>query len=194
MVATASLADSSAISGTWTLDEDGSDSLQAQIDTLKQEYREWSSEHGKINDPNKPDPFQSARKLGEKKWDSSRAGPVSRPSVVVRQMIGAESIKLYVSDRVIVAYDGKIRRRVNPNPNGRVHSATGKGTSKDSIGQTLTYLDGDAVVIETRTNSAERLGERFEVTPDDRLKITTSLYNPSWRRSIEFVRYYDRAN
>lgn len=185
-------ADTGAITGTWALNEGASDSLEKQMNALKQEYRTWESEHGnKEDDPEKPSPFDS-NNIKDKKWDARRSGTVAKPSVAVNRMVTAELIKLYVAERIVVAYDRKLRRLLNPNPLGRVHSAKGYGISKDSIGETLAYLDEDAVVIETRTKNTERLAERFEVTPVDQLKVTTRLYNPDWRREVEFVRVYDR--
>lgn len=186
------IADQKTFNGRWALDKRDSETLASQLDQLKRELRDYAFEHGKISDPDKPDPFSSRRQLSDKEWESKRNGGVGNPSVIVQQMVGARLIKVYMSDQIIVAYDGKIRRRLSPNPNGRVHSATGKGTSTDSIGQTMAYLDAEAVVIETRTNSAERLSERFEITKNDRLKLTTELHNPDWKHSIEFVRFYDR--
>ena len=185
------LAGPDAISGKWTLNDGESGSLKKEISVLKQEHRTWQSEHGGINDPEKPDPFES-NNIKNKNWDSRRGGAVSKPSNVVNQIVTAESLKLYISERFVVAYDGKLKRLINPNPNGRVHSAKGHGISKDAIGETLAYVDEDAIVIETRTKSAERLAERFEVTPVDQLKVITRLYNPDWRREVEFVRMYDR--
>jgi hypothetical protein len=186
-------ADEKALNGRWALDKRNSENLASQLDELKRELRDFSYEHGKIGDPDKPDPFTSRRQLSDKEWETKRNGGVGNPSVIVQQMVDAKSLKVYVSEQIIVAYDGKIRRRISPNPNGRVHSATGAGTSTDSIGQTMAYLEADAVVIETRTNSAERLFERFELTKNDQLKLTTELHNPEWKHSVEFVRFYDRA-
>ena len=185
------LAGPDAISGKWTLNDVDSGSLKKEISVLKQEHRTWESDHGAINDPEKPDPFAS-NNIKNKNWDSRRGGAVSKPSNAVNQIVTAESIKLYISERIVVAYDGKLKRLISPNPNGRVYSAKGHGISKDAIGETLAYVDEDAIVIETRTKSAERLAERFEVTPVDQLKVTTRLYNPDWRREVEFVRVYDR--
>ncbi len=181
-----------AITGTWALNEDASDSLEKQMNDLKQEHRLFESEHGdKEEDSGKPSPFDN-NNLKNKKWADRRSGPVPKPSIAVNRMVTAELIKLYISERIVVAYDGKLRRLINPNPLGRVHSAKGLGISKDAIGETLAYMDEDAVVIETRTKSTERLAERFEVTPVDQLKVTTRLFNPDWRREVEFVRVYDR--
>ena len=192
-IAPCTSADIGLITGTWTLNEGASDSLEEQMNDLKQEHRKFESDHGtKEDDPEKPSPFDG-NNLKNKKWDDRRSGAVSRPSVAVNRMTTAELIKLYVSERIIVAYDGKLRRLINPNPLGRVHSAKGKGISEDSVGETLAYIDEDAVVIETRTKSTERLAERFEVTPVDQLKVTTRLHNPDWRREVEFVRLYDRS-
>lgn len=184
-------ADSSALTGRWSLDKDTSGALSDEINQLKQEHRLRSSQYGSINDPDKPDPF-SSRSRNAENYDTRPSGPVANASATVRRMVSAKSLKLYVSDRIVVAYDGKLKRLITPNPNGRVHSASGKGTSRDAIGDTLAYIENDAIVIETRTKSAERLTERFELTGEDRLKVTTSLKNPDWRREIEFVRFYDR--
>ncbi|TDJ60004.1 MAG: hypothetical protein E2O36_08215 [Proteobacteria bacterium] len=183
-------ADPSAISGSWSLDVDASGTVRAEINQLKRDHRDYTNAHSKIGDPNKPDPFASRRT--NKEWDSRPGGPVANASITVRQMVAAESLKLYVSERIIIAYDRKLKRLISPNPNGRVHSATGKGVSSDAVGETLAYFDGDAIVIETRTKIAERLVERFELTPSDQLKVTINLKNPQWRRKIEFVRFFNR--
>jgi hypothetical protein len=188
-------ADSSKFNGRWTLNKDDSETLAQQLNELKQEIRDFSYDHGKISDPDKPDPFDSRRQVGDKEWETRRNGGVVNPTKMVRLMVEAKSLKVYISDQVIVAYDnGKVKRRIDPNPKGRVHSATGKGTSKDTIGTTMAYLDADAVVIETFTNSAERLMERLEISRNNQLKLTTELRNPQWKHSITFVRMYDRAS
>lgn len=184
-------ADLSTLSGNWILDEDASDTLAAEVNQLKTEERDYQSEYGSSDNNEKPDPF-GKRRFGDKDWQTRRSGLVSAASVVVRQMLQSTAIKLYVADRIVVSYDGKVKRLVNPNPAGRVYSATGKGVSKDAVGQTLAYLDEQSFVIETRTNSAERMAERFELTDDDTLKITATLKNPEWRREVEFVRYFTR--
>lgn len=189
--APAHAADLSALSGNWVLDEDASATLDTEVNILKTEERDYQSEYGSSDNNEKPDPF-GKRRFGDKDWQTRRSGLVSAASVVVRQMLQSEAIKLYVADRIVVSYDGKVKRLVNPNPAGRVYSATGKGVSTDAVGQTLAYLDAAAFVIETRTNSAERLSERFELTDDGTLKITAKLKNPEWRREVEFVRYFVR--
>ncbi|MFT4564725.1 MAG: hypothetical protein ACI9BW_004495 [Gammaproteobacteria bacterium] len=187
-------AGASDISGSWTLNKDDSEKLEKQLDKLKLEIRDYAYDHGKISDPDKPDPFENRRKVGDKEWETRRNGGVVNPSVIVRHMVEAKSLKVHISERIIVAYDGKVRRRINPNPNGRVHSAKGKGTSKDTVGTTMAYLDADAVVIETLTNSAERLVERLEISRGNQLKLTTVLHNPQWKHSVTFVRMYDRTS
>ena len=184
-------ADTDALSGSWALDETHSQALEDQIKDLRQEERDFKTEHGGINDPEKPKPFEG-RKFGDKEWESRRVGLVANASVNVTTMVESETIKLYFSERVIVSYDGELRRRLNPNPAGRVYSATGRGVSKDAIGETLAYLEDGAFVIETRTTSAERLIERFELSEPDEMKVTIRLKNPDWRREVEFIRYFTR--
>jgi hypothetical protein len=189
--APASAADLSALSGNWILNEDASATLVSEVNLLKTEERDYQSEYGTADENEKPDPF-GKRRFGDEDWKTRRGGLVSSASVVVRQILQSETIKLYVADRIVVSYGGKVKRLVNPNPAGRVYSATGKGVSTDAIGQTLAYIDEAAFVIETRTNSAERMSERFELTDDDALKITATLKNPEWRREVKFVRYFVR--
>ncbi len=184
-------ADLSELSGNWILNETASDTLAAEVNQLKTEERDYQSEHGSSDGNEKPDPF-GKRRFGDKDWQTRRSGLVSSASVVARQMLQCTAIKLYVADRIVVSYDGKVKRLVNPNPAGRVYSATGKGVSKDAVGQTLAYLEETSFVIETRTNSAERMPERFELNDDGALKLTATLKNPEWRREIEFVRYFVR--
>lgn len=183
--------DLSALSGNWILDEDASGTLAVETNRLKTEERDYQSEYGSSENGEKPDPF-GKRRYGDKDWQTRRSGLVSNASVVVRQMLECTELKLYVADRIVVSYDGKVKRLINPNPAGRVYSATGKGVSTDTVGQTLAYLDDASFVIETRTNAAERMAERFALTDEDKLKITVSLKNPEWRREIEFVRYFVR--
>ncbi len=185
-------ADVDALSGTWIINENESNSLKRQMNALKQEYRDWKDGQDKDDDdPEKPSPFDS-NDLRKKGYDSRRGGTVAKPSVAVNRIVTAEKIRLYISERIIVAYDGKLKRLISPNPLGRVHSAKGRGISKDAIGETLAYLEDDAVVIETRTKITERLTERFEMSSTGQLKVMIRLYNPDWRREIEFVRMYDR--
>lgn len=185
-------ADVDALSGTWIINENDSDSLKTQMNALKQEYRDWKDDQDKDDDdPEKPSPFDrnDLRKQG---YETRRGGSVAKPSVAVNRIVTAEQIRLYISERIIVAYDGKLKRLISPNPLGRVHSAKGRGISKDATGETLAYLENDTVVIETRTKITERLTERFEMSSTGQLKVMTRLYNPDWRREIEFVRMYDR--
>jgi len=184
-------ADLAQLTGTWLLDEDASGTLESEVNQLKQETRDYAVEHGGINDPDKPDPF-GKRRYGDQDWERRRTGLVTSASIAARQMLQTESLKLYIGDRIILSYDGKLKRRVSPNPSGRVYSATGKGISQDTVGQTLAYLEEDALVIETRTNSAEFLVERFEPTDTGELKVTAKVKNPEWRREVEFVRYFLR--
>lgn len=184
-------ADLSELSGNWVLNEDASGTLVAEVNQLKTEERDYQDEYGSSDGNEKPDPF-GKRRFGDKDWQTRRSGLVSSASVVTRQMLQCTALKLYVADRIVISYDGKVKRLVNPNPAGRVYSATGKGVSKDAIGQTLAYLEEASFVIETRTNSAERMTERFELNDDGALKITATLKNPEWRREIEFVRFFVR--
>ena len=177
-LAASGLADPGGLSGTWLLDEGKSGQLGDEIGQLKQEYREWASEHGGINDPDKPSPFEDQRKSDKHNWDSRRAGTVANASVTANRMVSAKALKLYVSDRIVISYDGKLKRLIIPNPAGRVISASGKGIYEDAIGETLAYLDDGALMVETRTHAAERVVERFERTPDDQLKETISIKNP----------------
>jgi phage I-like protein len=86
-------AGSPAINGRWTLNDDDSETLAKQINKLKQEVRDFSYDHGTISDPDKPDPFDNRRSVGDKEWETRRNGGVVNPSVTVRHMVEAESLK-----------------------------------------------------------------------------------------------------
>lgn len=60
-------------------------------------------------------------------------------------------------------YDELLPRRVQPNPAGRVYSASGDELVSDTIGYTLAWWDGDSLVLETDPPDGGHYTER--VTP-----------------------------
>ena len=67
------------------------------------------------------------------------------------------------SDGYEIVYDQDLPRTVIPNPAGRVFTASGDELVVDTMGHTLTYWDGQVLVIESDPPTGGKVIERLEV-------------------------------
>ena len=110
----------------------------------------------------------------------------------MRTMISADVVKIYFSRKLAISYDKEVKRLLTPNPNGRVYSATGAGLSKDSVGETLSYMDDDILHIETRTDIG-KIKERIDpFTEPGKLIITWTIEAPAIEQRVEMTTVYDK--
>ena len=176
--------------GTWLLNESESDDLQKVMERVRRAQQEVinqrEEERAKRN--SRPDIMGRNRE-----WDDRRAR--SATAVIpkrMRTMISSESIKIYFSRKLAIAYGNNFKRLLTPNPHGRVYSATGAGLSKDEVGETLSYIQDGVLFIETRTDVG-RIKERIDATQNDNwLIIDWTIEAPAIERAIEMRTVYKK--
>lgn len=176
--------------GSWLFNKKRSDDLQDVMEIIRRENQEEidQREEEKQKRTSKPDVFGRNRE-----WDDRRAHGATAPiPKLMRTMISAETIKIYFSRKLAISYDKEIKRLLTPNPNGRVYSASGAGLSKDSVGESLSYIENDILFIETRTDIG-KIKERFDpLTEPGKLIITWQIEAPAIERSVEMTTVYDK--
>ena len=179
-----------AYNGRWQLNEKRSDDLQDVMERVRRENQEEidQKEEERQKRQQRPDIFGRDRS-----WDDNRArGATAIIPKLMRTLISSQIIKIYFSRKLAIAYDKNVKRLLTPNPNGRVYSASGAGLSKDEIGETLSYIEGGVLYIETRT-SVGRLKERIDALQDPgALIIDWTIDAPAVSRAIEMTTVYDK--
>lgn len=176
--------------GSWAFNKKRSDNLKDVMQVIRRENQEEidQREEEKQKRNSKPDVFGKNRE-----WDDRRARGATAPIPrLMRNMISADVIKIYFSRKLAISYDNEIKRLLTPNPNGRVYSATGAGLSKDSVGETLSYIEKDILHIETRTDIG-RIKERIDpISEPGKLIITWTIEAPAIERPVDMITVYDK--
>ena len=155
-----------AVNGTWQLDPAASENLDEAADALNtrlneeerskpQEFERRSSASGGNRYQAQVDAVQ--RMIREDNRSRAWGGPPE-----VREMLSAETLKIYQERKVVILYDSARKRLLRINPAGRAFSYSGTETTDDELGRSLTYLDDDALVVETSVYDGSNLVERFE--------------------------------
>lgn len=94
-------------------------------------------------------------------------------------------------DGYIFVYDDDLPRAVRPNPAGRVFSARGDELVADSFGHTLSYLEGETLVLETDPPEGGKFIERFTVRPAPRrLEYRATIDMRVLSEPVELVRHF----
>ena len=176
--------------GTWILNESESDNIQKTMQRVRRAQQEEidQREEEKQKRNSRPDIFGRNRE-----WDDRRGrGATAVIPKRMRNMIGSESIKIYFSRKLAIAYGKDIKRLLTPNPHGRVYSATGAGLSKDNVGETLSYIEDGVLFIETRTDIG-RIKERIDATQNPGwLTIDWTIEAPAVERPIQMRTVYNK--
>lgn len=199
LVCAVARAEPAALNGLWQLDADNSENIEDAGTTLneklKEEYRRKGSQKFKR------DTYQGG---GNKYANAARAteefiredGPTYTWALAddCTAIVAGERLKLYVSDKVIVLYGTALRRLLTINPAGRAYSVRGTEFTDDAVGRSLTYTEGDTLIIETELRSGSKLVERFAqgASPDvlvQSLRVQQDSRGP-W---LEFKRQFTRA-
>ncbi|MGR8920651.1 MAG: hypothetical protein ACU85V_13625 [Gammaproteobacteria bacterium] len=163
------------LNGSWDLDEaaseDFSDAARAKSDELNAARRErkdagFARERQARSGQNR---FQSQVDATERmiEEDSRSVEWASAPEL--RIILEAENIRLHADRKVVVLYDGEQRRLLTINPAGRAYSVSGTEITIDEVGRSLTYFEGDTLVIETAAYAGGDLVERYTAAGADRL-------------------------
>lgn len=94
-------------------------------------------------------------------------------------------------DGYIFVYDDDLPRAVRPNAAGRVFSARGDELVADSFGHTLSYREGETLVLETDPPEGGKFIERFTVrNAPRRLEYRATVDMRVLSEPVELVRYF----
>lgn len=155
--APAAVADGSAaahddLEGHWRFDQELSDDVEDAFDGKLKRSR-YPVPGGLVREGERPnnqdiqqmnywDAIRDSRERRSQK-DLSRLGTVYPLLTATRLDVVASA------DGYTFTYDELLPRRVRPNPAGRVYSAKGDELVSDTLGYTLSYWEGDTLVLET---------------------------------------------
>ena len=177
----AAAANSVPLAGSWILDEAASDSIEERFKHFRKSKRGGFRDGGIGG---KTDRAGSGRKR--------RDGEDAAPRGSVRALVSATRLSIAGTEHVSIVYDGRITRNLEPNPNGRVYSASGDELVVDRFGYTLSFWDGDVLVIETTTRHGLDVVERYRVNgADNRLTVEISV-TPSGEFGVDILRVFER--
>jgi hypothetical protein len=175
--------DPPALAGAWKLDESASDSIKERFSHFRKAKRGGFRDGGIGG---RTDAAGSGRR--RKGLDDEDSAP--RGSL--RDLVSAARLSIAGRERVSIIYDEHIRRDLEPNPHGRVYSASGEELVVDRFGYTLSFWDGDALVIETTTRRGLDIVERYRVNrAANRLTVDISV-TPPGEFGVEILRVFDR--
>lgn len=179
-----------ALNGVWQFNAKRSDDLQEVMEQIRRDQKEEQDQREEEQKKRQSRPGIFG-KTGS--WDDRRAMAATAPiPKLMRTMISSEQIKIYFSRKLAISYDKEIKRLLTPNPHGRVYSATGAGLSKDSIGESLSYIEDDVLYIETRT-SIGKIREKFDALSEPgTLIVTWDIDAPAIERPVTMTTVYDK--
>lgn len=167
--------------GTWILDEAASDSVEERFKHFRK------SKRGGFRDGGIGGRTDRAGS-GHNRYAEDDAAP--RGSV--RDLVSATHLSITGSEHVSIVYDEHITRTLEPNPNGRVYSASGEELVVDRFGYTLSFWEGDVLVIETTTRRGLDVVERYRMDrAAKRLTVEISV-TPSGEFGVDILRVFDR--
>lgn len=172
-----------ALAGTWILDESASDSIDERFSHFRKAKRGGFRDDGIGG---RTDRAGSGR---------SRTGGDDEdvtPRGSLRDLVSAARLSIAGREHVSIRYDEHITRNLEPNPNGRVYSASGDELVVDRFGYTLSFWEGDVLVIETTTRRGLDVIERYRLDRDaDRLTVEISV-TPSGEFGVDILRVFER--
>ncbi len=94
-----------------------------------------------------------------------------------------------------IVYDGELPRMVIPNPNGRVFSASGDELVVDTLGHTLSYWEGQVLVIESDPPAGGKVIERLDVQDSPRqLNYSIKIRMKILKEPVEIKRVFQPAD
>ena len=197
-------ADVKSFNGTWTLNEEASQTFKEAGKVRNKELlAERRIEHKKEFDRSPGTPsgrgqtggIASHAEASMRMMREDERPPVWEATDEVAQMLEAESIKLYYARKIAILYGAERKRLLTVNPAGRSFSVKGSSITKDEIGTSLTYLEDETIVIETNTRWRDKLIERFELNDtSDHLLVTIRMQQIGQGPWLEYVRVFNRAN
>jgi hypothetical protein len=159
-------AQSSGLNGSWILDPSASDRLEDVADEMNKKLnaarrKKEGQEFDRGKSTKRANRFQKQADATEELIrEDSRSVDWGGPDEM-RRILEAQTIKLYRGPKVVIMYDGQQKRLLTINAAGRAYSVKGTEITSDAFGRSLTYLEHDAIVIETSVYGAGKLTERY---------------------------------
>lgn len=184
------------ISGFWALDEELSDDpkpLVKDIGKIKGKKKKTGDSSKKAKTPIGGDTYRRywEHVSNNKEWrttaNAAHAGSIK--SLLFNQRFAIAStdsgFKLWYQDGFV--------RDINPNPYGRVFSASGDELVANDLGRTLSYVKKKRIISETRTKPRGEILESFEPSADGKtLTVTVKVDRPDWEKIVEIKQIYRR--
>ena len=186
------------ISGLWTLDETLSDDPEAQLKdigkTKSKKAKPGDTENRRGDKPVGDDTFRRywEHVADDKEWRrvANAAHKGSIKSLVLNTRLAIASTE---SGFKVWYQDGFVRD-INPNPYGRVFSASGDELVANDLGRTLSYVKKRKIISETRVEPRGDILETFEPSEDQQmLTVTIKIDRPDWRKIVELKKVYRRS-
>ncbi|MGE0485450.1 MAG: hypothetical protein AB7Q81_15005 [Gammaproteobacteria bacterium] len=187
-----------ALAGHWQFDEARSDDVEDAFEGKLKRSR-YPTPGGMVREGERPnnqdiqqmnywDAIRDSRERRSQK-DLSRLGTVY-PLLTATRLDIARAEAGYT-----FTYDALLPRRVLPNPNGRVYSAKGDELVADTIGYTLSYWEGETLVLETDPPDGGRYIEHVTRRDDPpRLEYRVKVSLIILEEPIEVTRVYVGAD
>jgi hypothetical protein len=177
--------------GEWVLNTELSDSADRQFEVFDAPVLGGFSDGGVgVRKKRKLLAASGGRRSMEIKFQDDDPDRIARTERM-RKIVSASSLYLVGKRELLITYDRKYRRKLLPNPFGRVFSASGDELIEDRYGRTLSFWRKNRLVVETKTEGGTDIVELYSYDLRlSKLKITTTV-TPSGRAGIEFHRVFD---
>ena len=186
------------ISGLWVVDESMSDDPESQLkDIGKSQGKKGKKNESENRRGDKPVGDDTFRRYWEhvaddKEWRrvANAANKGSIKSLIFNQRLAVAATE---SGFKVWYQDGFVRD-INPNPYGRVFSASGDELVANDLGRTLSYIEKGKLVSETRIEPRGEIFETFQASEDNQmLTVTIKVDRPDWRKIVELKKVYRRV-
>ncbi len=189
-----------ALSGDWALDEELSDEFNAVSKALnkaiKKARRKAESENQKFDTGSKPrerNRYDSQVRATEAQIKDSTAEKYWGGPEAQNLIFQTHTIKFYVGRKVVILYDNSQKRLLTINPSGRAYSYSGTEVTNDYVGRSLTYFDGDVLVIETTGTTGMEFIEKYRLEEDTgQLVQLLEIEDDRHDHTLTMTRYFDR--
>lgn len=165
------------LEGTWVLNKKLSDDPK-KVFKKKLRKRSYPTPVARKSDNHKDRTFE---RIQDNYWSAVREGKEASSIKDLRRL--GTAYPLVKNKRFDITrrpkaydflYDGELPREVRPNPAGRVYSASGDELVVDTLGHTLSYWEGQVLVLEGDPPTGGKIIERFAIE-EDPLRLTYSI-------------------
>ncbi|MGR8947930.1 MAG: hypothetical protein ACU84Q_07780 [Gammaproteobacteria bacterium] len=187
------------ISGFWELDEVASDDPESALKDIgkfdENKRRKRDSQGPKGDRPIGGDTYKRywQHVAEDKEWQkvANAAHRGSIKSLVFNSRLAIAQTETGFK----VWYQDGFVRDINPNPYGRVFSASGDELVANDLGRTLSYVKKDKIISETRTKPRGEILESFRTSPAlDKLFVSIKVDRPDWNKIVELNQVYTRVS